>query len=33
MRRLGWFVAIYAGALAGFAALVYGLRAVMRSAM
>lgn len=33
MKRLGWFLTIYVGALAGFAALVYGLRAVMRSAM
>jgi hypothetical protein len=28
-RRLGWFVALYAGSLIGFAVLVYGLKAII----
>lgn len=28
-RRLGWFVALYAGSLIGFAVLVYGFKALI----
>jgi hypothetical protein len=30
LRRLAWFAGLYAASLLGFAALVYGLRALVR---